>query len=249
MGYSLALYKTDALVVRARNYGEADKILTLFSREFGRIQAIAKGVRKPKSKLRGGVQLFSHSSFLLHKGKSLDTVSQVEQKESFLWLLEDLERLTHAAYMAELLDAALWENEEGQEMFLLTLTCFYLMQSLEPRLVTRCFEFRLMQLLGYKPQIEACVVCSAPVNGEKRQFSSDLGGVLCSRCGYQDHQSIEVSGGALAVINQLLKMDLRKLDRLKIPPQLGREIERLSRQFLMAKLEKRFRSLDFLSKL
>lgn len=245
----MALYKTDALVVRARDYGEADKILTLFSREFGRIQAIAKGVRKPKSRLRGGVQLLSYSDFLLHKGKSLDTVSQVEQKESFLWLMEDLERLTHAAYIAELLDAALWENEEGQEIFLLTLTCFYLMQSLEPKLVTRCFEFRLMQLMGYKPQTETCVVCNAQVGGEKRQFSCELGGVLCSRCRNQDHQSMEVSGGALAVINQFLKMDLRKLDRLRIPPQLGGELGRLSRQFLMAKLEKRFKSLDFLLKL
>lgn len=245
----MALYKTDALVIRARDYAEADKILTLFSAKYGRIQAIAKGVRKPKSRLRGGVQLFSYSDFLLHKGKSLDTVTQVEQKESFLWLLEDLERLTYATYLAELLDAAVLENEEGQEIFLLTLTCLYLLQSVDPKLVIRCFEFRLLQQLGYKPQLEDCVNCGQIANGERRYFSIDLGGVVCNQCRFQDPNCLEVNGAVIAVIGQLLKMDIRKLSRLRIPPQLGNELARLSKRFLMTKLEHRFKSLDFLDKL
>lgn len=245
----LALYKTEAIVLRARDYAEADKILTLFSPQYGRIQAIAKGVRKPKSRLRGGVQPFSHSEFLLHKGKSLDIVTQVEQKESFLWLLEDLERLTYAAYMAELLDAAVLENEAGQEIFLLTLTCLYLLHHVDPRLVLRCFEFRLLFLLGYSPSTEACVGCGEVVSGEHRGFSVELGGVLCKRCRSLDLNALEVSGGVIALLNQLLKIDLRKLDRLRVSAQAGNELAHLSKRFLMAKLEKRFKSLDFLAKL
>lgn len=245
----LALYKTDALVIRARNYGEADQILTLFSREWGKIQAIAKGVRKPKSRLRGGVQLFSYSNFQLYKGRSLDTVTQVEQKESFIWLQTDLELLTYATYLMELLDAAILENEEGQGIFLLTLTCLYLMQSVQPKLVVRCFELKLLQLLGYQPQTKCCVNCGQEVSGNKKYFSFDLGGVLCRQCLQADVGSHEVNGGTLAVISHLFKVDLRKLDRLKIPEPVEQELAHISKLYLMSKLEKRFRSLDFLSKL
>ncbi len=243
----MPVYKTDAIVIRARDYGEADKILTLFSRENGKIQAIAKGVRKPKSRLRGGVQPLSYSQFLLHKGKTLDTVSQVEQKESFGRLLQDLERLTYAAYVLELVDAAILENEEGQEIFLLTLTCLHLLQSVDPALVIRCFELRLLNLLGYKPQTKNCVNCSSLVQGEKRRFSVDQGGVLCPKCRQQDTYSLEVSGGTLAVMDYLFKIDLKKLDRLKIPKPVNDELEYVIKKFISSKLEKRFKSLDFLS--
>jgi DNA repair protein RecO (recombination protein O) len=245
----LPVYKTDAIVIRARDYGEADKILTLFSREYGKIQAIAKGVRKPKSRLRGGVQFLSYSDFLLHKGRSMDTVSQVEQKESFRWLLEDLETLSYAAYLAELVDAAILENEEGQGIFLLTLTCFHLMQSVDAKLVIRCFELRLLNQLGYRPQTKTCVSCHSPVQGEKHRFSVELGGVLCPQCRYQDTYSIQVSGSTLAVMDYLLKLDIRKLDRLKIPNLVNNELEYVIKKFISSKLEKRFKSLDFLSKL
>ncbi|MDA8441137.1 MAG: DNA repair protein RecO [Peptococcaceae bacterium] len=246
----MAVYSTDAIVIRSRDYAEADKIITLFSQDLGKIQAIAKGARKPKSKLRGGIQLFTYAAFQLYKGKSLDTVTQVEPKESFFGLLTDLERLSYANYMAELVDAAVLENENGQEIFLLTLTCLYLLQaSTSPKVVIRSFELKLLQLLGYQPQVEECLGCGQTTTGGKNYLSAEMGGVICHSCRHLDMRSWEISGGTLAVLKHLLQIDLRKLDRLKIPFAQEEELARLNKQFLGCKLEKRFKSLDILAKL
>ena len=112
------LYRVDALIIRARDFGEADKILTLYTKECGKIQAIAKGVRKPTSRLRGGVQMFAHSRLLLYRGRSLDIVSQSESVESYGSLQEDLVRLVYASYLVELLDIAVPEREPNEISFL-----------------------------------------------------------------------------------------------------------------------------------
>ncbi|HEX3015654.1 MAG TPA: DNA repair protein RecO, partial [Desulfobacteria bacterium] len=191
----------------------------------------------------------SYSVFQLYTGKNLDTVTQVEQKESFNWLSTDLERLTGAAYLAELVDAAIQENEKNQAPFLLILTCFHLFESIEPTLVIRCFEVKLLSILGYAPQLEDCVNCNRVTKGEKQYFSIELGGILCSECRYNDPECLTVRMGTLATMNYLMKADLRKLSRLKIPKPVAGELEQVVKRFLSAKLEKRFKSLDLLSKL
>ncbi len=114
----MAVYHADAIVIRSQEYGESDRILTVFSREYGRIQVIAKGVRKPKSRQRGGTQLFTYADFLLYRGRSLDTVSQVSPKESFAHLWNDLERTMAATGIAELLDVSVMT---GQSIRIITL--------------------------------------------------------------------------------------------------------------------------------
>ena len=121
----VAVYHADAIVIRSREYGESDRILTIFSRENGKLQAIAKGVRKPKSRQRGGTQLFTYADFLLYRGKSLDTVSQVSPKESFPHLWDDLDRTMAATGIAELLDISVMTEQPQPELFSLTLTCFF----------------------------------------------------------------------------------------------------------------------------
>jgi len=100
----MAVYKADAIVIRSREYGEADRLVTLFAREKGKINALAKGVRKPTSSQRAGTQLFTYADFLLHQGKTLDTITQAQPRESFPHTWSDLDRTLAASGRAELLD-------------------------------------------------------------------------------------------------------------------------------------------------
>ena len=135
----IKLYSVEALILRARDFGEADKVITLFTREEGKCQAIAKGVRKSTSRLRGGVQPFTHSRLLLYRGKTLDTVSQSENICAFAALRDDLVLLSAAAYLAELLETALPEREPLEEVFQLAVASFRELLTGDAELVVRSF--------------------------------------------------------------------------------------------------------------
>ncbi len=237
----VAVYHADAIVIRSREYGESDRILTIFSRENGKLQAIAKGVRKPKSRQRGGTQLFTYADFLLYRGKSLDTVSQVSPKESFPHLWDDLDRTMAATGIAELLDISVMTEQPQPELFSLTLTCFFLLAHYEPLLVQSAYTLRLMALLGYLPVLGECVDCGTKIQGERLYFSSQAGGTLCAFC-LKDFPGRWLKAGSVAFMNRLLSGDLAKLDRLRWTVWMQQEIRETLQIYCEQKLERRLRS-------
>lgn len=121
----MAVYQADAIVIRSREYGESDRLITLFSREKGKLEAVAKGVRKPKSTQRGGTQLFTYADFLLYRGKTLDTVNQAQPRENFIHLWDDFDRTITASAMVELLDISTVREQPDPELFTLTLSFLF----------------------------------------------------------------------------------------------------------------------------
>ncbi len=97
-------YRSEAIVLRRSNFGEADRLLTLYSREYGKIRAIAKGARKPQTRKSGHVELFMRTNFLFAKGKNIDVITQAEVIETYSEFLQDIVRTTYASYAVELLD-------------------------------------------------------------------------------------------------------------------------------------------------
>jgi DNA replication and repair protein RecO len=237
----VAVYHADAIVIRSQEYGESDRILTVFSRENGKIQVIAKGVRKPKSRQRGGTQLFTYADFLLYRGRSLDTVTQVSPRESFPHLWDDLDRTMAATGMAELLDFSLMTGQSYPELFTLTLTCFFLLAHYEPLLVLSTYTLRLMKILGYSLVLEECAECGAKVEGERLYFSSLAGGILCNFC-LQDFSGRWLKAGSIAFMNRLLCNDIDKLDRLRWPAWMQQEIREILQSYCEQKLEKNLRA-------
>ncbi|MFZ3100969.1 MAG: DNA repair protein RecO [Desulfitobacteriaceae bacterium] len=237
----MAVYHADAIVIRSREYGESDRILTIFSREKGKLQAIAKGVRKPKSRQRGGTQLFTYADFLIHKGSSLDTVSQVSPKESFPHLWDDLDRTLAATGIAELLDISVISEHPQPELFTLTLTCFFLLAQYEPLLVQSAYTLRLMTVLGYSPVLGECAECGAKIGGERLYFSPQAGGTLCESClaGYPGRW---LKAGSIAFMKRLLSGDLAKLDRLRWTTWMQQEIRETLQSYCEQKLERSLRS-------
>ncbi|MCR6544035.1 DNA repair protein RecO [Dehalobacterium formicoaceticum] len=232
------LYAAQAIIIKARDFGEADKILTLYTREYGKFQAIAKGVRKSTSRLRGGVQMFAHTRLLLYRGKSLDLVSQAENMDSFGALREDLERLVYASYVMELLEHAVPEREPNERIFLTTLMTLGLLQGEDPELVCRMYEIKLLYLLGYHPHLTDCILCGKPLGNSSFYLSPEQGGLVCQSCaGSEKHDGLLAAGTVLA-IQKLLTMDPRQLFRLKISPGQRREMEKAIEHYLIYHLER-----------
>jgi DNA repair protein RecO (recombination protein O) len=145
----LAVYQADALVLRGREYGETDRLLTLFAREQGKIEAVAKGARRPVSKQRGGAQLFTYADFLLYGRRAPAIVRQAQPRETFNHLWGDWEKSRGAAIMAEFLDAATPWGEPAPELFRLTLTGFFLLADLPPDLLVTAYALKVLKNQGY----------------------------------------------------------------------------------------------------
>lgn len=243
----MKLYKTDAIIVRTRDYREADRLVTLFTRERGKVQAIAKGARKLKSRKRGVIQLLTYGGFMLHEGRNLDTIAQCEIINSFQELRGDLDRLAYATYMAELADGFVMDNEPNDELFLLLVTSLHLLGHLDPEILTRAYELRLLANAGFRPELDNCVSCHRPVPEGKLQFSPAFGGVLCRECAAPDVTATAVTAGDVNVLKRLLQIDLRRLNVLKISPVTKKLLAGIMRAYIRCRLEKRVKSLDFLN--
>lgn len=237
----MAVYHADALVIRSKQFGESDRVLTLFSRKLGKLQAVAKGVRKPKSRQRAGAQLFTYGDFLIHRGKTLDTVSQCSPKESFPHLWNDLDRSFAATGIAELLDVSTIPAQPNSELFTLTLTCLFLLEQFDPTLVLSAYALRLMELLGYRPRLEECVECGVSVKGDRLFFSSEAGGILCGHC-RENYSGRWIRAGSIAFMRQLIRADITKLDRLRWGDWMKQEILEILRLYLEHKFERPLKS-------
>lgn len=223
----MAVYQADAIVIRSREYGESDRIVTLFSREKGKLEAVAKGVRKPKSTQRGGTQLFTYADFLLYRGKTLDTISQAQPKESFIHLWDDFDRTIAASGMAELLDISTAKEQPEPELFTLTLSFLFLIKNLDPYIAQAAYALRLLELHGYLPILKSCVQCGKTLEAEHAFFSSGADGLLCSLCNNDRAQMRAVRAlnpGSLALIRQLHSSKIDKLDRLRWNKKMREEI-------------------------
>jgi len=244
------IYKTNAIVLRQRRLGEADKILTLYTPNLGKIDAIAKGVRRPRSKLAGHVEPLTHSSFMLARGRELDIVTQVQTIEALLPLREDLERTGRALYVAELVDRFTPERQESFRVFRLLLETLRRL-AIEERLdlVLRSFEMRLIDALGYRPQLDECAGCGSSLQPVPNGWNAAAGGAVCPDCLRETSPSRPLSVNALKMLRLLQRNDYADVARVKLTPTLAEELERHLRDYLLYVLERDVRSVRFLETL
>jgi DNA repair protein RecO (recombination protein O) len=242
------LYRAEAIVLRRMNLGEADRLLTLFTPEWGKIRVLAKGVRKPTSRKAGHLELFTHSQLLIAKGRSLDIVTQAETISSFLPLRKDLTRTSYAYYLAELVDRFLEEGEESPALFRLLLEGLgHLSEAPDPRLVVRHFELHLLGQVGYRPELYRCLGCGREIESEA-SFSPSQGGVLCPPCSRKGEGSL-LSADLLRHLRRLQREDYTTCQTLQPDPEVHRGLEKTMRHYISYLLERRVKSLDFIDTL
>lgn len=242
----MGLYSTEAIVIGYRELGEADKILTLFSPEKGKMHAVARGVRRPRNHLLGGTQLFSYSYFLLMPGRNLDTVSQCEIKESFHKVRDHLDKLAYGLYFAELLRASTPMEDKNRELFNFFLKTLYCLEKWDDMgKLSRIYELKLMAIQGFTPEMFNCANCGSHLSGNVK-FSPKIGGVLCSRCMALDLKSIELFPEALTVLRKMLKGTYEQLESLELKNNVGEKLKEIMHSFILYHMDRKLKTVQFL---
>ncbi len=246
-------YPATGLTLHRLNLGETDKILTLYTREHGKLSAVAKGARRAGSRLSGATELFTLSRFLLATGKSLDIVTQCEIENSFASLRNDLGLLARAAYFCELLDRLTLERDAASsaELLDLTVSALALLQQTEtyPDGVVHAYELGLLAVLGYAPVFDRCVRCGEPLERRQLGFSPSLGGALCAADRYRTDDALPLSPDGLALLQTLAKGEGETLLAQTPTPKIAAEVAKCLRWYVRFRADRDLKSADFLDQL
>lgn len=231
-------YNSPVIIIKSSDYGEADKLVTLFSEQHGKLRAIARGIKKPKSSLRACVQPFCYSRLHFYRGRDLDLITQGRLLEFFGDSRENLERTLYSVYLMEMLDKSLLDRMPMPELFRLTL---YALESINQigvnPLLIRSFELNLAIHLGYRPVLNQCVSCGN--SGSLTGFSLAEGGMICRECAKTISTGIMIlSGETLALLRQLSSGHTGLLDRVRASGSALNQLEYFLEQYLQYYLER-----------
>jgi DNA repair protein RecO (recombination protein O) len=242
------IYVTDAIVLSRFDLGEADRVLTLITPEYGKLKAIAKGVRRQKSRLGGSLEPFAELRVQLARGRTFDVVTQVTVGHAWLRLRDSLESAATAWYLAELADRSLEERHAAEPLYALLHRAYELLDAgMDPGRVARWYEMHLSDELGVRPELERCVECDRVLElGDTFRWVPPLGGVLCQRDPGPPATRTALSLDALKLLRAYQRLDAEALSEINLADATEREVEAAMRAFVAHALERDARSLPFL---
>jgi DNA repair protein RecO (recombination protein O) len=232
----------EAIVLKHADWGEADRILTLFTRQQGKIRALGKSVRKIRSRRAGHLEPFTHVTLQLAKSRDLPIITQAETIQAFAPLRESLVAIGHASYVIELLDKFTYEEGENLSLFTLLVKTFerLITPGLDAQLVLRFYEIRLLDYTGFRPELTHCIACGTTIQPEDQFFLPGSGGVLCPRCGRETDArgAIPITKDALKYLRHLQRSAFTEAMRAHPGPEHAREMERILQGYLTYVLER-----------
>jgi len=240
-------YRTQAIVLSHMEYGEADRILKIFTLEKGKISAIAKGVRKIRSRKAGHLEPFTRVNLFLAKGRNLDIITQAETVDPYMGLRENLERVAYASYVMELLDRFTYEEGQNVGLFrLLASSLSRLENQSNAETVVHYFEVRFLDLLGFRPQLFECVECGHEILEEDQYFSPLIGGILCPKCGISREEAWLVEKDVLKYFRHLQRSNWGQIANIVIPDNIESKLADLVTKYFTYLLERKLNSPTFL---
>jgi DNA repair protein RecO (recombination protein O) len=246
--------RVEAVVLRHNDWGEADRLLSLYTREQGKLRTIAKGVRRIRSRKAGHLEPFTRVALMLARGRDFWIITQAETVDAYLPLGEDLVRTGYAAYVIELLDRFTYEEGENRALYsLLVETLGRVTHEPDPFLAVRYYELRLFDLVGFRPNLFQCMQCGSVIKPQDQFFSAERGGVLCPKCGSNPRTTEGYAPATRPVSMQTLKF-MRHFQRSSYPeacravlsPSVQAEMESLHLFFITYLLERALNTPAFL---
>jgi DNA repair protein RecO (recombination protein O) len=245
------LYRIDAIILRRSDFGEADRLLTVYTSERGKLRLLAKGVRKTTSRKAGHVELFMLTNMLVAQARTWDIISQAEIVEAYRGLRDDLDKASYAYYLAELVDRFTEEHDPNPPLFeLLALSLAHLERVADPFVVLRYFELHLLSLTGYQPQLYFCVACQEALQPvEDNYFHVVDGGVLCPTHGQIRPNAELLPLPALKVLRFLQTEPWEKTANLQLTALTRQHVENLLLGYITFVLERQLKSVDFIRQL
>lgn len=231
----MAVYRNKGIVLRSIRFGEADRILDLYTQDMGLVSAIAKGIRRTRSKFGARLEPLSCVEFMAYGGRTLDTLTQAETLRSFHKIREDLPRFEAAARMVGYVKSLSGGDEADRRVFNLL---YHALDALEGRgagfeALEAAFGMKLAILAGYAPQLDGCVGCGAEPEGSEEipRFAPDLGGILCAGCGNESRDAFPIPPGALRQLRSLVRIPLKDLPE---DERMGEALRRVVRSHVIA---------------
>ncbi len=240
-------FRLQALILRHLDWGEADRLITLYSREEGKRRAIAKGVRRLRSRKSGHLEPFSQVNLLLARGRDLPIITQVETIKPFSTLREDLHLISYASYLVELVDRFTIEEESNPDVYGLLLNCFdRLSKGAEAAFEVRYFELQFLNSIGFRPELTECVVCRERIQPQAQYFSFELGGVVCPNCKPKLPTAYSISLEMLKYLRHLQRSTYAEARKARIPPLVQVEMESLLGRYFTHLLERQLNTPQFI---
>jgi DNA repair protein RecO (recombination protein O) len=242
------IYHTEAIVLSRFELGEADRVLTLLTPHDGKLKAIAKGVRRPRSRLGGAVEPFAELYLVLARARTFDVITSASVGHAWLALRDRLESTATAWYLAELAERAVEERAFAYPVYALLKRAYQLLDDgMTPGRVARWFEFGLADALGMRPEVERCVECDRMLEPhEEFRWVPSLGGTLCANHPTPPAEVAPLSLAALKLLRAYRRLDIEAIAGLRLPAAVETEVEVALRRFIRAVLEREARSLAFL---
>ncbi len=234
-------YRTKGFFLKEEERGEANRLFTVFTKDFGKLKVFGKAIRKIKSKLRAGTEIFSLSEIEFIQGKTHKTLTDTVPIDRFKNIKEDPEKLKTAFQIAEALDSFLGEEEKDDEIWQLLTGTFqrlndYSLQTINCSLIYHYFFWNLVSILGYKPELYYCSVCQKKLFPQNLYFSSKEGGVICESCFKKMDEKtkdscLKINVNVIKILRLIIEKNWKILERLKIEKEDKENINSLSKSF------------------
>jgi DNA repair protein RecO (recombination protein O) len=240
-------YRVEAVVLRHTDWGEADRLLVIYTRELGKLRVVAKGARRLRSRKAGHLEPFTRVQLQLARARDMPIVTQAETVDAYLPLRDDLLRTGYASYIIELLDRFTFEEGENRPLYrLLVESLERLSKGVDPFSTLRYYEIRLLDLLGFRPELTFCVQGQEEIQAQDQYFSAVQGGVLCPRCGPSAADARPVSVSALRFLRHFQRSTFEEAVRLHVSTPVQLEVEALLGHYLNVLLERTLNTPNFL---
>ena len=243
----MAIKKVEAVVIKRYPVRETSLIVTFFSKQNGKIRGLVKGARQEKNPLSARFEPFTRLSVVYYEKTKSDThlISETSVLESNSFLRDRLDHFAYGSYMVELIDAFFDLYDPYPEVYDLLRASFRALTSALPTQVARIFEVKLFELLGILPALSQCAMCGRQ-NLDLAYFSPAQGGIICPRCDRYEADTVRVSKGTLQSIAYFLNHPVKTAIKLRLGPQIEKELERIQVKFLQYRLEYPLKTPNFL---
>jgi DNA repair protein RecO (recombination protein O) len=247
----MSIDKTEAIILRRMDFRETSLIIDFYSRDFGKMSGLLKGIRKDPSKFASTVEVASHNDIIFYRktNSSLHLVSACDLRDNHYNIRNSIIKAGMMSIMMELISAVMQPEDKNEEVFNLTLECLKELETTSvPEKIMTIFKIKMLSLSGFKPHFDSCVSCSDRIMGQSK-FSLSLGGLLCEKCYFKDLSARSIFRGTIASILHIERNNFKINLNLGLNPQIKKELDIILNAFLNFHLEKELKSQKVFNKL
>lgn len=238
--------KTLGIIIRRTNFSEADRILTILTDRLGKVKAIAKGVRKIKSKMAGALEPYMLVNLQLHEGKTFFIVTGAEIIEEYKNIHLDVKKTAEAYVVGELIDKFVEENHQANEIFEISKEVLKTIDQNEKSFNVIAYELKIIEAAGFKPELYNCLHCKEKLSAGDNFWDHVEGGVLCRTCQQKFLHGTNISDEAIKALRFMEQNDFLHIDKLKIDGDVEKEVDEILTEYIKNILERDIKSRKFL---